>query len=230
VALTVGALAVGVVLGRLLLQPLRYRHLGAARVRWPVALGLGAVLAVAADRIDGGGAVPLAVVGQVLLIIGVLANLHLVGTGVLAVGLALNLVSMVVDGGVPVRRGALVAAGVLEPADVPDATVSGPRHLERSDDLAPWLGDALPVAPMRTVVSFGDLVVAVGVADVAAHAARRRRTAQVPLSTNARPVHDWGTAPPGAPVSGSHHSARPEVRAPAAVGLARVFTPANQSR
>ena len=222
-ALTVVALAVGVVLGRLLLQPLRYRHLGPARVRWPIVLGLGVVLAVTADFT---ASTSLAIISQALLTLGVLGNGHLVGTGVLAVGLAMNLVSMTVDGGVPVRRGALVAAGVLDPEEVARATVSGPRHLERDDDLLPWLGDALPVAPLRTVVSFGDLVVAVGVADVAAHAARRRRQS----INSASPVHDWGTAPPAAPVSAFHHSARPDVRAPATVGLARVVTPARQSR
>ena len=101
----------------------------------------------------------------------------------------------------------------------------------------PWLGDAIPVEPLHLVVSFGDLIIAVAVADspptppgpggglllapVAVPAPSRR---------TARPVHDWGTAPPAVPVSGSHHSAKPEVRAPATVGRARVLTPARHSR
>jgi hypothetical protein len=284
VALVVIALAIGVAVGRLL-QPLRYRHLGAPRVRWPAALGLGVAVAVLADRLDGDAAVTAGIAGQALLVAGVLANLHLVGAGVLAVGLGLNLVSMAVDGGVPVRPGALVEAGVLEPDEVPDATVSGPRHIEGDGDALGWLGDALPVAPLGIVVSFGDLVVAVGVADVAAHAARPRRRRPAdrhahagadrhpdgplpvagpvgaeldepvdeplfaddepvllvdddpplfedqPLAiTSARPVQDWGTAPPASPVSGTHHSARPDVMAPLVVGPATVEIPARQSR
>ena len=233
----VAALIVGVVVGRLL-PPLRYRRLGAQRLRGAAALGAGVVLAVSADALDGAIAVVVGIIGQGLLLGGVLANLHLVGTGVVAVGLAVNLASMVVDQGVPVRRGALVAAGVLDADEVHLATVRGPRHLERDSDLVPWLGDALPVAPLRTAVSFGDLIVAVGVADVAAHAARPRRRrdqrapspSPSPSRTRARPVHDWGTAPPAVAVSGSHHSASPEVRAPATVGSARLVAPARQSR
>ena len=40
--------------------------------------------------------------------------------------------------------------------------------------------------------------------------------------SRASPVHDCGTAPPGAAVSGCHHSARPDCSAPATVGAARV--------
>ena len=231
VALVVAALITGVVVGRLL-PPLRYRRVGVQRLRGAEALGAGVVLSVLADALDGGIAVVVGVLGQALLLAGVLANLHLVGTGVVAVGLALNLASMIVDQGVPVRRGALVAAGILDADEVPRASVSGPRHLERDSDLAPWLGDALPVGALRSAVSFGDLIVAIGVADVAAHAARprRRRDQPPPPSSNDRPVHDWGTAPPALAVSGSHHSASPDVRAPATVGSARLVAPARQSR
>ena len=229
VAIVVAALVFGVIVGRLL-PPLRYRRLGAQRLRCAALLGAGVLLAVTADANDGTVAVVIGIVAQVMLLLGVIGNLHLIGTGVVAVGLALNLVSMVVDGGVPVRRGALVAAEVVDPQVVDRVILSGPRHLERDDDIVPWLGDALPVAPFRSVVSFGDLIIAVGVADVAAHAARPRRRRDQPSSTRARPVHDWGTAPPAVPVSGSHHSASPEVRAPATVGAAKVLTPARHSR
>ena len=219
-ALAVGA---GTVVG-LRLRPLRYRHLGSTPLRWPAVLAAGVVLAIAADRIDG---IAVAVVAQVLLTAGVLANGHLVGTGVVAVGLATNLVPMLVDGSVPVRPSAMVAAGINEHGET--VTVVGPRHIERPDDLVPWLGDALPVAPLRSVVSFGDLIVAVGLADVAAHAARPRRRRQS-SSSSTSPVHDWGTAPPATPVSGCHHSASPERSAPATVGAATRLIPARASR
>jgi hypothetical protein len=245
----------GALAGRRLLRPLRYRHLGSPRLRWLPLLAAGVALAVAADRLDGGTAVVVAGVGHAVLVAGVLANAHLVGTGVLAVGIALNLASLTLDGGMPVRRGALVHAGVLDAADVPGATVSGPRHLERGDDLLPVLGDVLPVAALGTVVSFGDLIVVVGMADIAAHAARPRRrrsdvepgvldlrgvapsddvpgpaTAQRSARSSASPVHDWGTAPPAAAVSGSHHSASPDADAPATVGADTLRAPARVSR
>jgi hypothetical protein len=257
-ALVLLALGIGMVLGRRM-QPLRYRHLGAPRVHWWPALALGVVLAIVADRLDGTAAVGVGIAGESLLVIGVLANLHLVGTGVVAVGLGLNLLSMVVDGGVPVRPGALVEAGVLDPGEVAGAKVAGPRHIEDDRDIVPWLGDALPVSPLGTVMSFGDLIVGVGIADVTAHAVRpRRRRAAAPPAppppdepvlvdddlvdellldlqepvaiTIDSPVHDWGTAPPAAPVSGTHHSARPDVMAPLVVGPATVVMPARQSR
>lgn len=257
VVLAPAAVVVGLVAGRLLLRrPLRYRHLGPPRVGALPILVLGVALVVVADRLDSSAAVAVAVAGQATLVVGVLANGHLVGTGVLAVGLALNLVSMTVDGGMPVRRGALVHAGVLGADEVAGASLSGPRHLERDDDLVPGLGDVLPLRPVGTVVSFGDLVILTGLADIAAHAARPRRhrrrgrrsepeTVVIDLRAHVRsddeleamlrhptarssanPAHDWGTAPPAVAVSGSHHSASPEVRAPATVGAATADAPA----
>lgn len=182
-ALVVVAVISGLVAGRALLRPLRYRHLAAPRPR-RVALGVaGVVLATVAEQLDGSSAVTLALAGQALLVAGVLANLHLVGAGVLAVGLGLNLLTMTVDGGVPVRPSALVEAGIVERAEVEGATLAGPRHLEDDGDLLGALGDAIPLSAFGTVVSFGDLVALVGIADVAAHAARplrrRRRTDNV---------------------------------------------------
>lgn len=176
-ALVVVAVVIGAVAGRAL-RPLRYRHLGRPRLRWLPVLAAGVLASVAADRLDGSTAVAVAIAGQAALVAGAAANLHLVGAGILAIGLALNLVSMAVDGGVPVRRGAVVAAGLLEPAELEGATVDGPRHFERDDDRLPALGDALPIEALGTVVSFGDLIVVVGIADTVAHAARRRRRAR----------------------------------------------------
>lgn len=175
-ALVAAALLVGVVAGRALLRrPLRYRHLAPPRPRWIPVLAAGATLAIVADRLDGDAAVRVAVAGQALLVAGVLGNLHLVGAAVLALGLGLNLLTMVVDGGVPVRPAALVEAGVVDRAELDGATLAGPRHLEGDGDLLGVLGDAIPVPGAGTVVSFGDLIALAGIADVAGHAARPRR-------------------------------------------------------
>jgi hypothetical protein len=179
VALVVVAVVAGMLAGRLL-RPLRYRHLAPPRPRWVAVALAGVVVATVAERLDGDAAVRCALVGQALLVAGVVANLHLVGAGVLAIGLGCNLVSMAVDSGVPVRPAALVEAGVVARAELDAATLTGPRHLEGDDDLLGVLGDAIPLSAFGTVVSFGDLIALVGIADVATHAARphRRRRAR----------------------------------------------------
>jgi hypothetical protein len=177
VTLVVVAVVAGVVAGRAL-RPLRYRHLASPRPRWVAVALAGIVVATLAEQLDGDAATRCAVAGQALLVAGVVANLHLVGAGVLAIGLGCNLVSMAVDGGVPVRPAALVEAGVVTRAELDGVSLAGPRHLETDDDVLGVLGDAIPLSVPGTVVSFGDLIALVGIADVAAHAARPRRTAR----------------------------------------------------
>jgi hypothetical protein len=176
VTLVVVAVVAGVLAGRAL-SPLRYRHLAPPRPRWVAVALAGVVVATVAERLDGDAAVWCAVVGQALLVVGVVANLHLVGAGVLAVGLGCNLLSMAVDGGIAVRPASLVEAGVVTRAELDGASLAGPRHLETDDDHLGVLGDAIPLSAFGTVVSFGDLIALVGIGDVAAHAARplRRR-------------------------------------------------------
>jgi hypothetical protein len=104
-----------------------------------------------------------------------LANLQLVGLAVVAVGLALNALVIAANGAMPVRPEA------LERADV-GAELDGTRRLEEPGDPLTVLGDVLPVRPLRLVLSFGDLIVAVGTADVVVHLMRRRR-ARLPAAT-----------------------------------------------
>ena len=49
-----------------------------------------------------------------MLIAVAVANRHITGVAVVGVGLLLNLVAVAVNGGMPVRASALVAAGVVE--------------------------------------------------------------------------------------------------------------------
>lgn len=152
------------------------------------------------------------------------ANLHLTGVAVLGVGALVNLAALVVNDGLPVRPEALVRAEIVTEEELATTDVSAPRHLERSTDRLPVLGDVLPVAPARTVVSFGDLIVLVGVADAVREVARRRRRRWTQAELQAyrlrtiQPsvVQDWGRAPSPSPVSASQCSAKPEAEAPAA--------------
>ena len=94
------------------------------------------------------------------------ANLRLVGMSVVLVGLGLNVAVIFPNGGMPVRAEAVVQAGLVGPDEVAAVDYGSKRHLERDDDVLTVLGDIVPVAPFGEVVSFGDLILAAGVADV----------------------------------------------------------------
>lgn len=152
------------------------------------------------------------------------ANLHLTGVAVLGLGALVNLVALVANNGIPVRPEALVRAEIVTEEELATTDVTAPRHLERSTDRLPVLGDVLPVAPARTVLSFGDLIVLLGLVDAVRELARRRRRRWTQAERQAyrlrtsqpRVVHDWGRAPSPTPVSASQCSAKPDAVAPAA--------------
>lgn len=186
-------------------------------------LGLGAVLNAGATVAGDEAAVVLLGTSLVALLAFALSNPHVTGIAVIGVGLLANLVALVGNGGMPVRGDALVAAGLAERHELATVELDPPRHLERSSDRLAVLGDVLPIAPVREVASFGDLIVVVGLADVVRDVVRRRRrpwTAEqraryVAATTQARVDHDCGTAPSGAPDSGSQCSAYLDLEAPA---------------
>lgn len=190
--LTLVALGVGLVAG--LAAGGSWRAVGRRRVRlwWLLVPGLG--LQVVADRLPWQTAADAVLVAAYLLLLGfVVANRLLVGTGVMAAGLVLNAAVVTVDGGMPVRPAAVVAAG-LAPAHGPVPPPTGARHhLQRPGDRLTALDDGVPLAPFHQVVSVGDLVLAVGVADATAHlllpaasARRRRRAARRTRTRRAR--------------------------------------------
>jgi hypothetical protein len=140
----------------------RLRHL----VEHPVSLWPLLVLGVALQVLASNGTV---LTGALLCLLAFcLANLRLVGMAVVAVGLALNALVIAANGAMPVRPAALARADV-------EAQIEGTRRLEAPGDRLTFLGDVLPVRPLGLVLSFGDLIVAVGTADVVVHLMRRRR-------------------------------------------------------
>lgn len=124
--------------------------------------------------LDGPAAVLSLSASLVLLLAFAAANRHLTGVAVMGLGLLANLAPVALDGGMPVRPGALVQAGIVEQDDLPTTELSGARHLETDDDGLGALGDALPIRPLREVLSFGDLIVVVGAGDAMRELARRR--------------------------------------------------------
>lgn len=103
-----------------------------------------------------------------LLLAFALANVRLVGMPVVVLGLLLNIAVIGANGGMPVRGEAILTVDrELTPAQLTGLDFGAKRHLEQPDDRLTFLGDVVPLQPFGQVVSFGDLILAVGLADVA---------------------------------------------------------------
>jgi hypothetical protein len=163
---TLVALCTGLALG--LLGGGRLGNVGRRSFRlWPL-LPAGALL----QAVDSPRALALS---YLVLLVFAAANLRVPGFGLLFVGLALNAAVVVANGAMPVH------------ADV--AGLSGKHRLERPGDRLAFLDDRLDVRPLGEVLSFGDVVLAVGLTVVAAALVRRPpegRHAQTDVSSAAR--------------------------------------------
>jgi hypothetical protein len=186
VVLSILAVLAGLFVG--LVRHGRLRNVARVRVRWPWLLGAGIAVPAVVDRFDLPGGVPLVVAALGTLLLFTLRNLPVVGMGVVAVGVSCNLLAVVSNGGMPVRADALVQAGLARRDEIARVEIRGAQRLERPGDRLTLLGDRVPVAETGQVLSFGDLVILVGLADVAANLTRRRRRAARPLPRNAGPA------------------------------------------
>lgn len=144
-----------------------------------------------------------------------LVNRHLVGMGVLAVGLCCNFAAVLIHDGMPVRATALVASGAVDAEDLADTDLGAGRRFERTNDPVPILGDVIPVEPFRAAMSFGDLIALTGVAVLAGDLARYvRRGSRWSLTG---PVVDLvgrrGTGPPPLEPAGEAEAVDPVVAA-----------------
>jgi Family of unknown function (DUF5317) len=136
-------------------------------------LGLAAAILIALAVVDlprgrldtlGFGALMLA---YVLVLAFCLLNLRIRGMGVVAIGVVMNALVIGLNQGMP--RDADAGAGQ-----------TAFHRPERDTDLLPVLGEIVPLPdPIGGLVSFGDIVIGVGLVDVAYHASRpvRRRRA-----------------------------------------------------
>ena len=190
-------------------------------------LAIGAALNAMSVLLDGSAALVALVLSLAVLIAVAYANRHITGIAVVGVGLLVNLLSVAVNGGMPVRPSALVAAGAVSEGE--PITVEDPRHLESPEDPIPVLGDVLPVPLTGEVLSFGDLIVIIGAADAVRELSRRRarpahvRSPHTAAATASASVDQlWGAAPSGAAVSATQCSEYPDSTAPATIDLANV--------
>lgn len=133
---------------------------------WPV-LALGAVLSLAAaiDTNMLAGRYALGV-SLALLLAGCLLNRHITGALIAAVGISLNLAVLLLNGYLPVSEGAVVAAGIIDYDGLDRVLLGTARHWAGDATIAAWLGAAIPLAPLRDVITLGDLVTAAGLANV----------------------------------------------------------------
>ena len=113
-----------------------------------------------------------------------LANVPKAGFAVIAVGIAMNALVIGLNQGMPTRPIGTNAQGdrIRKPV------IQTVKHRqERPDDLLGGLGDKILFPkPLDTLVSFGDLVIAVGICELAYFGSRRRDKGQTTTRANPR--------------------------------------------
>lgn len=107
----------------------------------------------------------LLVVSYLLLLGFCVANLALKGMSVVTFGIALNALVITVNGGMPIRTD-------------PGYPETVKHHAERPSDSLTFLGDIIVLPPLNQALSFGDLIMLVGLADVLVHRSRTEPTPQ----------------------------------------------------
>jgi hypothetical protein len=170
---TVLALITGVVIGRL--TGGRFRYLAGSHFHawWLLLVGVG--LQVTTDRVDLGAFGTVGQLAGYVALLGFAAfNWHLVGMGIIAVGVACNALAIGLNGGMPVSPSAVISARIADEASEPQLGYGLRHHRQRPHDHLVFLSDIIPIPELHEVVSFGDLILAIGVADTAAHLLRPR--------------------------------------------------------
>lgn len=167
-AVTVGA-AIGIYRGG------RFQNLSGLSVdRWQLlAVGVSLPLFVAWTGIPGGAL--LVVIALACLIAFALLNFNVTGMGVVAFGLFLNMVAIAANGAMPVSPEAMVRADLApNVATAMQASLRAPRAVQTAGDNLVFLGDIIPLGMFDQVLSFGDLILLFGLADIVMNSMLRR--------------------------------------------------------
>lgn len=141
-------LIAGFVLGR------SWRPLSATHVRWIPLLLIGFASRGVAPALPA-AAFALYVFALVSTTLVAAVNVRIVGTALIAIGGALNLAVVALNGGMPVDAGAVIAAGATMPTDALHVTLGDATRLS-------LLGDVIAVPLIRSVYSIGDFCIALG--------------------------------------------------------------------
>lgn len=148
----------------------RLHRLAEAPLRWSWLLLVGVCLQAVLDVLAARGTLTgaslagwLLLVGSQLLVLAwVVVNARLPGTVLIGLGLLLNAVVIAANSAMPVSPEALTAIGAG-----PGAIPTGKHTLLTDATRLPWLADVLPLPPLRTIISVGDLVLAAGLLPLA---------------------------------------------------------------
>lgn len=170
------AATIGAVIGAL--RRPHGRHLATPRLFAPWLLIAGVALQVGLAFADLGTEGGLLALSLALFAVFCVLNRQLPGMGVLAIGLVCNVAVVAVNGAMPVRIPALVDSGAVSLAELTSSELGAGRRFEQTDDVVPWLGDAIPIRPFRAAMSYGDLIALFGTAAVAGELARYARRGQ----------------------------------------------------
>jgi hypothetical protein len=180
--LILGAILAGILIGLILGGSLQ--QLAEIKLRWWALALVGLALQLAPipslkGQLDHWLGVGLLIASYLVLLVFVAANIRLPGFRLIAVGFALNVIVIAVNGGMPVSRQALRQAyGADYPVILRDLELNGgaKHHMQRPDDDLIPLTDVIPLgSPVRLVLSVGDVLFFLGVTWVIAAATRGPR-------------------------------------------------------
>jgi len=181
VLLILGAIVLGIIIG--LVAGGSFQKLSELRFRawWLALVGLGlqfVPIPTMDGQIDHWLGVGLLMASYGVLLVFVALNIRLSGMWLVGVGFALNLLVIVVNGGMPVNQHALQRAyGSSYGRTLHQLLAEGgaKHHLARPDDVLLPLSDVIPVPrPVGNVFSAGDFVSIVGITWLLASATRGR--------------------------------------------------------
>lgn len=138
-----------------------------------LAVGVSIPLFVAWTDIPGGAY--LVVVALACLITFALLNFRVTGMGVVAFGVFLNLLAILANGAMPVSPQAMVRADLAPSVtSASQMSLTAPREVQTAGDHLVFLGDIIPVGMFDQVLSFGDLILLFGLADIVMNSMLRR--------------------------------------------------------
>ncbi|MCP3936834.1 MAG: DUF5317 domain-containing protein [Actinomycetia bacterium] len=118
------------------------------------------------------------------------ANLNLVGMSVVLVGIVANLIPIMVNGAMPVRESAIVDAGITSVEGLEYVELGAGRRFEEPDDVLMPLAAIVPADALNEVLTFGDLIVAIGLLNVGLRIGKPRRQAEMEADPNAETFVD----------------------------------------
>ncbi|MDQ3570268.1 MAG: DUF5317 domain-containing protein [Actinomycetota bacterium] len=213
---TLLAVAAGILIG--VLAGGRPRYLGQRNFELTPLLVAGVALQAVGAGLSSPAGLAVVLLSYLLLLGFAVGNASIVAMWLVALGIAINLLVIAVNAGMPVRPSALIAAGVAEPHEIHDLDLGGKRHLERPSDRLTFMADIFPVPPLAEVLSFGDICLDVGVANVIIHLMRPPRARRSSPSRSRSGAGVAGTSQNGTGDAHGRHRLLPSGRPRRGVG------------